>query len=41
MTAQQQKTIIIKSGENFDYGFASVRCAGRNSRRICDTEGQK
>ena len=41
VTEQQQKTIKIKSGKNFDYGYASLRYVGRNSRRTCDTEGQK
>ena len=41
LVTEQQKTIMIKSGKNFDYGYASLRCVGRNSRRTCDTEGQK
>ena len=41
LVTEQQKTIMIKSGKNLDYGYASLRCVGRNSRRTCDTEGQK
>ena len=34
VTEQQQKKIKIKSGKNFDYGYASLRYVGRNSRRM-------